>query len=127
MKAFFRHCLALLVGFNAGLMMTVSFWDHVVIDPFADGTPVGLWLACFFTTLLIAALLRAGAAAALGVYGGLIAAMLLLADAEYPGSSSIALTIHGLVPALLAAAVVKLARPYPKRRAAAGAASIEGS
>ena len=105
MKAFLRHCFALWVGFDCGLLMSVSFWDEVIIDPFADATPLGLWFACFFTALLIVTFFRAGLAAAFGVYGGLVASMLISADAEYPGSSAAALAVHALGPALLAAAV----------------------
>jgi hypothetical protein len=46
---------------------------------------------------------RHPAAAALGVYGGLMAYMLAIGRPEYPVTSALALTVHGLIPAITGA------------------------
>jgi hypothetical protein len=72
-------------------------------DPFQADWPMDLWSGSFVATFMIASLSRAPLIAAFGLFLGLVTFMLVDGSAEYPVSSVIAIAIHGLVPALVAA------------------------
>lgn len=74
-------------------------------DPFVDGWPLFLQVGSLVGALLIGYVFKRPFAAALGIYLGLEAHLLLFAKVEYPASASIALAVHGLLPALLGASV----------------------
>lgn len=79
-------------------------------DPFSDGWPGFLQVGSLVLTLLVAWLSRRPFTTAFGLYSGLIAYMIVDGGAEYPVASIIALAIHGLCPALIAATSVVLLR-----------------
>ena len=72
-------------------------------DPFSVDWPLDLMLGSLALTLLIAFWSRRPILAAFGIYCGLVGYMLVDGNAEYPAASVIALTVHGLLPALLGA------------------------
>lgn len=72
-------------------------------DPFTGDWPVSLQLGSLGSALSWGVLSRRPLIAAIGVYSGCVAFMLLDGGAEYPASSVVALTIHGLLPALIGA------------------------
>lgn len=79
-------------------------------DPFSDGWPGFLQVGSLVLTLLVAWLSRRPFTTAFGMYIGLIAYMIVDGGSEYPVASIIALAIHGLCPALIAATSVVLLR-----------------
>lgn len=75
-------------------------------DPFAVDWPLYLQLGSSALTVVMAIVSRRPFSAALGIYCGLVVFMLVDGNAEYPVASVIALTVHGLIPALLGALFV---------------------
>ncbi len=72
-------------------------------DPFVVNWPLYLQIGSCVLTLVVGSLSRRPFAAAFGLFFGLIMYMILDGGAEYPVASVIALTIHGLLPALAGA------------------------
>lgn len=75
-------------------------------DPFVVDWPLYLQLGSLALTSLMSIISRRPFVTAVGVYCGLVAYMLIDGHAEYPVASLIALTVHGLVPALAGALLV---------------------
>ena len=89
-------------------ILGLRFVLHGSADPFDGGWPLYLQAASFATALAITLQVGHGGATALGVYGGLLAWMLAAGAAEYPVASAIALAVHGLIPAVVGAALASL-------------------
>lgn len=101
-----RWLLVFLVAAAAGIGLLGARWAVLGnADPFAAGPPFYLWIGTFVLTLACASLGRSPLAAAFGLFVGLIVTMLVDGRAEYPAAAVIACAIHGLAPALAAAAL----------------------
>ncbi|MFO1043339.1 MAG: hypothetical protein U0941_16265 [Planctomycetaceae bacterium] len=75
-------------------------------DPFTDGWPVYLQLGALSLTFLLACINGQPFLTAMGIYCGFIGYLLADGGSEYPVASVIALTVHGLLPALAVACIV---------------------
>lgn len=75
-------------------------------DPFTVDWPLYLQLGSLSVTLLMASINRQPFVTATGVYCGFVAYLLVDGQSEYPVASTIALTVHGLLPALTGAFIV---------------------
>jgi hypothetical protein len=95
---------AAVASFGLGLVVGVAllwlrFLFHGDPDPFNGGWPLYLQAGALAGSLAITLLVRRPLAAALGLYCGLAAYVLLTGASEYPMSSCIALAVHALIPA----------------------------
>jgi hypothetical protein len=74
-------------------------------DPFNDGWPFFLQAGAFAGALAVTLLVRRPIAAALGLYCGLVAHILVTGASEYPMSTCLALAVHALIPAIAGALI----------------------
>jgi hypothetical protein len=70
-------------------------------DPFQSSWPLFLQVAACLSAFAVSWKWRQSTAAAVGLYVGLAGYLLILGNPEYPGSSLIALAVHGFAPALV--------------------------
>lgn len=81
-------------------------------DPFAHGWPLLLEISALVLSAIIAFFLRCPGIAPLGLYSGLVTAMFAHGGSEYPLISTVALGVHGLVPAALGLCLGLLAQRF---------------
>lgn len=74
-------------------------------DPFTVGWPLDLQLVSLSLTFLSIWFTSRPFLTAIGIYCGLVGNLLVCGHSEYPVTSVIALTIHGLFPALTGALI----------------------
>lgn len=86
-------------------------------DPFNVEWPLYLQLGSVTLTSLMASLNRRPFVTAMGVYCGFIVYLLADGQSEYPVASVIALTLHGLLPALTGAGIVFGSQQWRRRLA----------
>lgn len=109
--------LAILISSAAGfLLLGVRWLVDGNADPFHVSWPVYLEVGSFLLSLGIAWASRRPLVSSLGIYAGLLVYLFGFGGAEYPVSACIAMTLHGFLPASLAAVVAWLMLCWNRRR-----------
>lgn len=101
--------LAILVSGAAGFLLLGARWRfYGSADPFSVSWPIYLEVGSFLLSLGIALVCRRPLVSSVGIYIGLLSYLFGVGDAEYPASAFIGMTLHGFLPASLAAVVAWL-------------------
>lgn len=96
--------IVFMIGTIAGAGLLGARWAvRGNADPFDVAWPLYLQSGSLVLTLLLGSISRRPLTASFGLYFGLVLYMLVDGRAEYPVASIIALTVHGLLPALTGA------------------------
>ena len=104
--SFRKTVVAFTVGTVIGVCIPMLLkWATGCSDPFQAGWPLFLQATVCFAAIAISSIGDPAVTSAFGLYTGLVGYMLAIENPEYPVASLIALTIHGLIPALIGALV----------------------
>lgn len=114
MKAVITFAAGFLLG--SIVLPGLHYAFHGDIDPFSHGWPFLLQIGAFVSALVAATFFRQPIAAAVGIFAGLAAIMLISGASPYPVASLLAIAIHAFIPAMMGAAAAFVMTPRQRSR-----------